>query len=170
MPRPGRAHRHAPDRARHGAAGAGGENAWVVPTYAFAGPGTAGFAVAGGTTSVAYPFVAVGGAVTTVAYSTTTWTTGSVSPGTATGGTALPPRPVMSTNITNRYFHPFRNVTQNECVKNVGGGIVNPQHTGSSPIAMGDGSVKAVSSGITIQTWAFLINPEDGQALGSDFN
>jgi hypothetical protein len=51
-----------------------------------------------------------------------------------------------------------------------GGGIINPQHTGSSPVTMGDGSVKAVSSGITILTWAFLINPADGQALGSDFN
>ena len=153
-----------------GAGGAGGENAWVVPTYAFAGPtGAIDHAIAGGTTSVAYPFVAVGGAVTTQAFSA--WVASStLSPGTPAGGIALPARPVQSTNIANRYFHPFRNVTQNECVKNVGGGIINPQHTGSSPLAMGDGSVKAVSSGITIATWAFLINPEDGQALGSDFN
>ncbi|MCY2941975.1 MAG: DUF1559 domain-containing protein, partial [Planctomycetota bacterium] len=156
-----------------GAAGVSGENAWVVPTYATTGPTGAtagGFAVAGGIHSVAYPFVSNNGQITTSSYSTTNWPTGSVSPGTATGGTALPVRPVISTNIANRYFHPFRNVTQNECVKNVGGGIIHPQHTGSSPLAMGDGSVKAVSSGITIATWAFLINPEDGQALGSDFN
>jgi prepilin-type N-terminal cleavage/methylation domain-containing protein len=156
-----------------GAAGVSGENAWVVPTYASVGPtgATAGtFAVAGGIHSVAYPFVSNNGQITTSSYSTTNWPTASVSPGTATGGTALPARPVISTNIANRYFHPFRNVTQNDCVKNIGGGIIHPQHTGSSPIAMGDGSVKAVSSGITILTWAFLINPADGQALGSDFN
>ena len=153
-----------------GAGGAGGENAWVVPTYAFAGPtGATDHAIAGGITSVAYPFVAAGGAVTTQAFSA--WVASStLSPGTPTGGVALPARHVQSTNIANRYFHPFRNVTQNECVKNTGGGIINPQHTGSSPLAMGDGSVKAVSSGITIRTWAFLINPADGQALGSDFN
>ena len=152
-----------------GAAGVAGENAWVVPTYATTGPTGAtagGFAVAGGIHSVAYPFVSNNGQVTTQAYSA--WT----APATASpGGTpALPARPVISTNIANRYFHPFRNVTQNECVKSTGGGIIHPQHTGSSPLAMGDGSVKAVSSGITIATWAFLINPEDGQALGSDFN
>ena len=155
-----------------GSAGAAGENAWVVPTYANVGPtgATAGaFAVGGSGLSVAYPQVPLGGTVTTAAYNTTNWTTPTaVSPG---GG--LPARPFVSTNIANRYWHPFRNVTQNECVKGAtatGGGIINPQHTGSSPLAMGDGSVKAVSSGITILTWAFLINPEDGQALGSDFN
>ena len=145
--------------------GAGGKNAWVVPTYAFAGPaGATGHAIAGGITSVAYPFVAAGGAVTSQPF--ISWAASS----TLSPGTGLPARPVQSTNIANRYFYPFRNVTQNECVKNTGGGIINPQHTGSSPLAMGDGSVKAVSSGITIRTWAFLINPEDGQALGSDFN
>ena len=159
-----------------GAAGVAGENAWVVPTYATTGPtgATANmFAVAGGIHSVAYPFVSNNGQVTTAAYSA--WT----APGTASpGGTpALPARPSISIPVVgtspalaNRYFHPFRNVTQNECIKATGGGIIHPQHTGSSPLAMGDGSVKAVSSGITIATWAFLINPEDGQALGSDFN
>jgi hypothetical protein len=160
-----------------GSGGVAGENAWVVPTYATTGPtgATAGaFAVAGGIHSVAYPFVSNNGQVTTQEYSA--WT----SPGTASPGT-LPARPQISipanTTVTpniaalpNRYFHPFRNVTQNECIKATGGGIIHPQHTGSSPLAMGDGSVKAVSSGITIATWAFLINPEDGQALGSDFN
>jgi len=153
-----------------GSGGVAGENAWVVPTYAFAGPtGATGHAIAGGITSVAYPFVAAGGAVTSQTF--ISWAASStLSPGTPPVGAALPARPVQSTNIANRYFYPFRNVTQNECVKNTGGGIINPQHTGSSPLAMGDGSVKAVSSGITIRTWAFLINPEDGQALGSDFN
>jgi len=157
-----------------GSGGIAGENAWVVPTYATTGPtgATAGaFAVAGGIHSVAYPFISNNGQVTTAVYSA--WT----APGTASPGGALPARPSISipavgtsAALANRYFHPFRNVTQNECVKNTGGGIIHPMHTGSSPIAMGDGSVKAVSSGITIATWAFLINPEDGQALGSDFN
>jgi len=163
-----------------GSGGVAGENAWVVPTYATTGPtgATAGaFAVAGGIHSVAYPFVSNNGQVTTVAYSG--WTgAGTASPGTPSGSTtALPARPQISipavgtiAALPNRYFHPFRNVTQNECIKATGGGIIHPQHTGSSPLAMGDGSVKAVSSGITIATWAFLINPEDGQALGSDFN
>ena len=154
-----------------GSGGVAGENAWVVPTYAAAGPtgATAGsFAIGGSGLSVAYPAVPVGGTVTTAAYNTTNWTSATLAP-----GTGIPARPVVSTNIANRYFHPFRNVTQNECVKGAtatGGGIINPQHTGSSPISMGDGSVKAVSSGITILTWAFLVNPSDGQALGSDFN
>jgi hypothetical protein len=154
-----------------GSGGVAGENAWVVPTYANVGPtgATAGaFAVGGSGLSVAYPQVPAGGTVTTAAYNTTNWTSATLAP-----GTGVPARPVVSTNIANRYFHPFRNVTQNECVKGstaTGGGIINPQHTGSSPISMGDGSVKAVSSGITILTWAFLICPDDGQALGSDFN
>jgi len=157
-----------------GSAGVAGENAWVVPTYATTGPTGAtagGFAVAGGIHSVAYPFVSNNGQTNTATYSA--WT----APGTASPGGALPARPSISIPVVgtsaalaNRYFHPFRNVTQNECIKATGGGIIHPQHTGSSPIAMGDGSVKAVSSGITIATWAFLINPEDGQALGSDFN
>ncbi|MEI6687294.1 MAG: DUF1559 domain-containing protein, partial [Planctomycetota bacterium] len=129
-----------------GAAGIAGENAWVVPTYASTGPtgATAGsFAIAGSGLSVAYPFVSNNGQVTTQAFSA--WSAST----TLSPGGALPARPVQSTNIANRYFHPFRNVTQNECVKSTGGGIINPQHTGSSPLAMGDGSVKAVSSGIT---------------------
>ena len=149
-----------------GSAGVNGENAWVMPTYASVGPGGAP-AIAGmvaPVTSVAYPLVQNGGQVTTQAYSA--W--GAASTVTPTG---LPARPSITTNITNRYNHPFRNVTQNECIRVVGGGgIINPQHTGSSPVSMGDGSVKAVSSGITIATWAFLICPDDGQALGSDFN
>ena len=157
-----------------GAAGISGENAWVVPTYASTGPtgATSGFAIGGSGLSVAYPQVPAGGTVSTSAFSA--WTN-PVSPSISPAVTAanLPVRPSISTNITNRYFHPFRIVTQKECVKGataVGGGIINPQHTGSSPISMGDGSVKAVSSGISIATWAFLINPSDGQALGSDFN
>jgi hypothetical protein len=35
---------------------------------------------------------------------------------------------------------------------------------------MGDGGVKAVSSGISVVTWAWLIRPDDGQVIGSDFN
>jgi prepilin-type N-terminal cleavage/methylation domain-containing protein len=152
-----------------GSAGVNGENAWVMPTYATVGPGgTPALAGATGSpTSVAYPLVQNNGQVNSVTYSTANWTTGTVTP------TGLPPRPSISITggILNRYNHPFRIVTQNECVRVVGGGgIINPQHTGSSPVTMGDGSVKAVSSGITILTWAFLINPADGQALGSDFN
>ena len=148
-----------------GSNGINGENAWIMPTYASVTPGGTTTPAIGGTgVSVAYPTVISGGAITTQAYSA--W--GAATTVTPTG---LPARPSITTNLTNRYNHPFRNVTQNECVKVVGqGGIINPQHTGSSPISMGDGSVKAVSSGITISTWAFLINPEDGQSLGSDFN
>ncbi|MCY2941976.1 MAG: DUF1559 domain-containing protein [Planctomycetota bacterium] len=152
-----------------GSGGINGQNAWVVPTYASTGPtgATPGMfapAASGPNISVAYPLVQNNGQVTSQAYSAWAAAT-TVTP------TGLPARPSITTEITNRYNHPFRNVTQNECVRVVGGGgIINPQHTGSSPISMGDGSVKAVSSGITITTWAFLINPSDGQALGSDFN
>ena len=146
-----------------GSGAVNGENAWILPTYATAGPGGAP-AIGGTGLSVAYPSVISGGGITTSVFSA--W--GAATTVTPTG---LPARPSISTNLTNRYNHPFRNVTQNECVRSVGqGGIINPQHTGSSPISMGDGSVKAVSSGISITTWAFLINPEDGQSLGSDFN
>ena len=151
-----------------GSGGINGQNAWIMPTYASTGPtGGVGMAIAGmaaPVTSVAYPLVQNGGQVTSQVFSS--W--GAATTVTPTG---LPARPSITTEITNRYNHPFRNVTQNECIRVVGGGgIINPQHTGSSPISMGDGSVKSVSSGITISTWAFLINPSDGQALGSDFN
>ena len=151
-----------------GSGGINGQNAWIMPTYASTGPtGGVGMAIAGmaaPVTSVAYPLVQNGGQVTSQVFSS--W--GAATTVTPTG---LPARLSITTEITNRYNHPFRNVTQNECIRVVGGGgIINPQHTGSSPISMGDGSVKSVSSGITITTWAFLINPSDGQALGSDFN
>jgi prepilin-type N-terminal cleavage/methylation domain-containing protein len=162
-----------------GAGGINGQNAWVVPTYGTTGPtgATAGMfapAASGPNLSVAYPLVINGGQMPSQAFSTwaaatTVTPTGLPQRPSITPETTALPAPAVA--LTNRYNHPFRNVTQNECVRVVGtGGIINPQHTGSSPITMGDGSVKSVSSGITILTWAFLINPADGQALGSDFN
>jgi hypothetical protein len=62
-------------------------------------------------------------------------------------------------------------MTANQCVRVAGtGGMINPLHSGATPVAMGDGGVKSVSSAISIVTWAWLIRPDDGQVIGSDFN
>jgi hypothetical protein len=63
-------------------------------------------------------------------------------------------------------------MTSNQCIRNTAGsngGVINPLHSGTTPVAMGDGGVKAVSSGISVVTWAWLIRPDDGQVIGSDF-
>jgi len=40
---------------------------------------------------------------------------------------------------------------------------------GGCLVCMGDGSVRQVSTGVSQQTWAFAVNPRDGQVLGSDW-
>jgi len=73
--------------------------------------------------------------------------------------------------INNRYIHPFPNQNAQTAIKRVvaAQSLIQPLHTGSTPVAMGDGSVKALSSGISIQTLTWLTRPDDGQVLGSDF-
>ena len=69
------------------------------------------------------------------------------------------------------FVHPFPAFTTTQVPTRSYGAnnIINPLHSGATPVAMGDGGVKSVSSGISAQTWAYLIRPDDGQVLGSDF-
>jgi hypothetical protein len=34
---------------------------------------------------------------------------------------------------------------------------------------MGDGSVRVVNSGVSQTSWAYAVQPDDGQVLGNDF-
>jgi len=143
--------------------GANGSNAWAAPVYSAA---VAGFTVtANSVDMVGYPEY-------------------SVMPSTANGNgiPALPPTPFTSAtnasfnatrpNFMTRYYHPFPAQTQvTTALKraNTGQSIIHPLHSGSTPVAMGDGGVKSISSGISILTFSWLVRPDDAQVIGSDF-
>ena len=133
---------------------ANGANAWIMPTYS-----TGLGAVALTAYAVGYPRVQPNGVPTNTAGSA--WTAvGAAAYNGSAGHTA------MTTNggaYASRYIHPFPALTPAQCHKTaVGGGITNPLHSGATPVAMGDGSIKSISSGITAQNWGYLVCPNDG--------
>ena len=176
-----------------GASGANGRNAWSMPIYGSVVPGTptggtavannVGGAVVGATAATAtaqilgaaYPKVQAHGAIpimpTTIPTAGTSLTfVTPVLTRLAVVGNAATPNNGAPTVANARYIHPFPAATSTTCNRNVGsGGVINPLHSGATPVAMGDGGVKSVSSGINIVTWAWLIRPDDGQVIGSDF-
>jgi len=164
-----------------GVSGANGQNAWSMPIYGTVTPtgvtNNTGGAVALNTqvNGAAYPKVQAAGAVPVMP---TTAPTGGTSLTFATPvltrmalvANAVAPNTGAPAVGTARYIHPFPTPTATTCIRNVGsGGVINPLHSGATPVAMGDGGVKSVSSGISIVTWAWLIRPDDGQVIGSDF-
>jgi hypothetical protein len=42
-------------------------------------------------------------------------------------------------------------------------------HAGVMMVGLGDGSVRGVSPGMSVSTWVFACNPNDGNPLGSDW-
>jgi len=146
-----------------GAAGSSGQNAWAMPIYGTVavGGGVVANTVNATTSHVGYPMYAtVNGQI--------------IAPGAlpfvvATAGYGTRP----SVTVGEVYIHPFPALPPTSVPiragLNSGNNIINPLHSGATPVSMGDGSVKSVSSGITVTTWAFLIRPDDGQVLGSDF-
>jgi prepilin-type N-terminal cleavage/methylation domain-containing protein len=145
-----------------GASSAAGGNAWALPIYGVNG------SVAGVNAPViygaAYPQVLANGVIGAMPAAVPTASSATV---TIAGAGR---QSISVTGQASRYIHPFPNLTQTQCVRTTGtGGIATPLHTGSMPVAMGDGSVKSISSGISITTWAWLIRPDDGQVIGSDF-
>ena len=164
-----------------GASGANGQNAWSMPIYGSAVPtgvvNNTGGAVAlnNQVNGAAYPKVQQHGAIsimpTTIPTDGTSLTFATpVLTRLAVVGNAATPNNAVPTVANARYIHPFPASTATTCIRNVGsGGVINPLHSGATPVAMGDGGVKSVSSGINIVTWAWLIRPDDGQVIGSDF-
>jgi prepilin-type N-terminal cleavage/methylation domain-containing protein len=157
-----------------GAGGANGQNAWAMPIYGTALPtgvtnNTSGaIAAAGQVNSAAYPLVQANGQIGAMPSPAPTASGTNVTVSTTPTSSSRPQ--IGVTGQTNRYIHPFPAPTATGCIRNVGtGGIINPLHSGSTPVAMGDGGVKSVSSGISIVTWAWLVRPDDGQVIGSDF-
>jgi hypothetical protein len=47
--------------------------------------------------------------------------------------------------------------------------VTQSAHTGSMQVGLGDGSVRGVSSGMSVTTWDRACRPNDGQQLGSDW-
>ena len=145
-----------------GAAGANGQNAWAMPIYGTVAVG--GGVVANNVNHVGYPFYASANGQINASPAAIP-AAGTVTP---TGGAARP-----SITMGDVYVHPFPAFTAALTPLRAGAGsannIINPLHSGATPVAMGDGGVKSVSSGISIATWACLIRPDDGQVLGSDF-
>jgi len=47
--------------------------------------------------------------------------------------------------------------------------VTQSGHTGTMQVGLGDGSVRGVSSSISIATWINACNPQDGTVLGSDW-
>ena len=150
-----------------------GQNAWAMPIYWGSVPtgvtnNTSGaIAAPAQVNGAAYPLVQTNGVIGTMPATVPT----AGGPITVSTTPTSSSRPTVSvTGQTNRYIHPFPTSTATGCIRNVGaGGIINPLHSGSTPVAMGDGGVKSVSSGINVVTWAWLVRPDDGQVIGSDF-
>ena len=146
-----------------GASGANGMNAWAMPVYGtIVATGSAG-QLANAIHAVGYPrHVNAAGLINAMPAAIPAATTQ-----TPTGGTARP-----AIVLGDTYVHPFpafTSVLTPSRVWAVNNNIINPLHSGATPVAMGDGGVKSVSSGISIATWAYLIRPDDGQVIGSDF-
>ncbi|MEI6686162.1 MAG: DUF1559 domain-containing protein, partial [Planctomycetota bacterium] len=145
-----------------GAAGASGQNAWAMPVYGTVAVG--GGVIANNVNQVGYPFYFNANGQINAAPAAIP-AAGTVTP---TGGAARP-----SITLGDVYVHPFpaftAALTPIRAGANSANNIINPLHSGATPVAMGDGGVKSVSSGISIVTWAWLIRPDDGQVIGSDF-
>ena len=145
-----------------GTNGANGMNAWAMPVYASVIATGSGGVIANSVHAIGYPrYQNQHGLIGTMP---------TVTPTVPPNGTAgLGGRP--SIVLGDTYIHPFPAVTANLCPARGNGAnnIINPLHSGATPVGMGDGGVKSVSSGISIRTWAFLIRPDDGQVVGSDF-
>jgi len=166
-----------------GTNGVGGVNSWILPVYGVAN--SVGGITAPSPHNAAYPNVQAAGTIPVTPGNVATLNGVSVAVPNVTPAqnrqvfvaNAAAPNNGNPTAANARFWHPFPNLTQAQCGTSItattrlagSGGLVNPLHTGSMPIAMGDGSVKSVSSGISIKTWAFLIRPDDGQVIGSDF-
>ena len=167
-----------------GSGGVAGANAWILPVHGVAN--SVGTIPAPTVFSAAYPTVQAAGAIpvtpSTIPTAGTSLAVPAVTPAQnrmALIGNAAAPNNGAPAAGTARFWHPFPNLTQAQCgtgatattsTRLAGtGGLINPLHTGSTPVAMGDGSVKSISSGISITTWAWLIRPDDGQVIGSDF-
>lgn len=54
-------------------------------------------------------------------------------------------------------------------VANCNSGLANSFHAGGIPATLGDGSVRFISAGISLTTWAEACDPRDGVPLGSDW-
>ncbi len=150
-----------------GAAGVGGVNAWIMPIWA----SPTGTNIVNGPAPhihhAAYPNVQALGVIGAMPAAIPTAPV-PITPATTPVSTAR--NSVSVTGQVSRYIVPFPAFTANQCVRAVGtGGVINPLHSGATPVAMGDGGVKSVSSAISYLTWAWLIRPDDGQVIGSDF-
>jgi len=147
-----------------GASGVNGQNAWAMPIYGSTLSVANSGVVANNVNHVGYPFYASANGQINASPAAIP-AAGTVTP---TGGAARP-----SITMGDVYVHPFPAFTAALTPLRAGAGsannIINPLHSGATPVAMGDGGVKSVSSGIMIATWACLIRPDDGQVLGSDF-
>jgi len=132
-----------------------GANPWIVPAYPTGGPG----AIGGTAYAVGYPLPMANGTVTNTAGTAFTTLAAQTYNGSAGHVGA-------SSNIANRYIHPFPALTPAQCHKTaIGSGVINPLHSGASPVAMGDGSVRSVSSSISALNWAYLICPNDAAVI-----
>jgi hypothetical protein len=56
-------------------------------------------------------------------------------------------------------------VTQNNCDVSLAHALT----ASGCQVAMGDGSVRMVSSSVSSTTWGYAVDPADGQVLGSDW-
>ena len=156
-----------------GAAGVNGINAWILPVFASPTATNIINGVAPNIHNAAYPNVQLLGAIPPMptAIPTAGTTLAFAAPIGSRQGLVGATAAAAPTATTARYIAPFPAVTANLCVRTIGtsGGVINPLHSGATPVAMGDGGVKSVSSGINVVTWAWLIRPDDGQVIGSDF-
>jgi hypothetical protein len=48
-------------------------------------------------------------------------------------------------------------------------GAPSTYHSGGIMVAMGDGSTRLVSQGVSLNTWLYAVTPANGDVLGSDW-
>ena len=147
-----------------GTSGANGMNAWAMPVYHSVVATGSGGVTANTIHAVGYPrHATIHGQINKMpAVIPTTFPV--VTP-------VAGQRTHTSIVLGDTFIHPFPPLTAALAPSRTYGktNLSNPLHFGATPVAMGDGGVKSVGSGISVLTWAYLIRPDDGQVLGSDF-
>jgi prepilin-type N-terminal cleavage/methylation domain-containing protein len=86
----------------------------------------------------------------------------------------LPWRPIMCHNTPSKNVNPgyapcFMFQVQPNPFNNCDASRGQTSHTNVMNVGLGDGSIRSVSSGISIATWATACDPRDGNVLGSDW-
>jgi len=63
----------------------------------------------------------------------------------------------------------FRVQANTDLYENINQKVAHSPHIGGIMCGLGDGSVRLVNTGVSLQTWSYALFPNDGMPLGSDW-